>query len=80
VPRCASGIAVRAVEDMPSAAEPARFYFEPGSAHVIAGNPRCEMSVDDEIRAAVTYPEIQKRLAKYLALRCFRNSVLEDRR
>jgi hypothetical protein len=36
------------------------------------------MSVDDEIRTLVTHPEIQKRLAKYLVLQCFRNSVLED--
>jgi hypothetical protein len=35
------------------------------------------MSVDDELRAVVTHPEMQKRLAKYLVLRCFRNSVLE---
>lgn len=38
------------------------------------------MSVDDEIRAVVSDPEMQKRLAKYLVLQCFRNSVLEDRR
>ena len=36
------------------------------------------MSVDDEIRSLVTHPAIQKRLAKYLVLQCFRNSVLED--
>jgi hypothetical protein len=36
------------------------------------------MSVDDEIRALVTDPVLQKRLAKYLVLQCFRNSVLED--
>ena len=36
------------------------------------------MSVDDEVRAFVTDPILQKRLAKYLVLQCFRNSVLED--
>jgi hypothetical protein len=36
------------------------------------------MSVDDEVRAFVTDPVMQKRLAKYLVLQCFRNSVLED--
>jgi hypothetical protein len=36
------------------------------------------MSVDDEIRALVTDPVLQKRLAKYLVLQCFRNSVIED--
>ena len=36
------------------------------------------MSVDGEVRAFVTDPVLQKRLAKYLVLQCFRNSVLED--
>jgi hypothetical protein len=36
------------------------------------------MSVDDEVRAFVTDPVLQKRLAKYLVLQCFRNSALED--
>jgi hypothetical protein len=36
------------------------------------------MSVDDGVRAFVTDPVLQKRLAKYLVLHCFRNSVLED--
>src|ERR1035438_1873918 len=31
-----------------------------------------------EARALVTDPVMQKRLAKYLVLQCFRNSVLED--
>lgn len=33
---------------------------------------------DDAIKAFVTDPVIQKRLAKHIALRCFRNSVLEN--
>ena len=36
------------------------------------------MGSSDEARALVTDPVMQKRLAKYLVLRCFRNSVLED--
>jgi hypothetical protein len=33
---------------------------------------------DDAIRVLITDPAMQKRLAKYLVHRCFRNSVLED--
>jgi len=33
---------------------------------------------DDAVRVFVTDPILQKRLAKYLVHRCFRNSVLED--
>ena len=33
---------------------------------------------DDAIRVLITDPVLQKRLAKYLVQRCFRNSVLED--
>ena len=33
---------------------------------------------DDAVRVLVTDPVLQKRLAKYLVHRCFRNSVLED--
>ena len=33
---------------------------------------------DDAIRVLITDPVLQKRLAKYLVHRCFRNSVLED--
>ena len=33
---------------------------------------------DDTLRVFVTDPILQKRLAKYLVHRCFRNSVLED--
>jgi len=33
---------------------------------------------DDALRVFVTDPMLQKRLAKYLVHRCFRNSVLED--
>jgi len=29
-------------------------------------------------RALSTYPEVLKRLAKYLAEQCFRNTMLED--
>ena len=36
------------------------------------------MNTDDGIKAIITDPCLQKRLAKYLALRCFRNSVLEE--
>lgn len=30
------------------------------------------------VKALITEPELQQRLAKYLVQRCFRNSVLED--
>jgi hypothetical protein len=33
---------------------------------------------DDAIRVFITDPVVQKRLAKYLVQRCFRNSALED--
>lgn len=36
------------------------------------------MNNDDAVTALITDPVIQKRLAKYLALKCFRNSALED--
>jgi hypothetical protein len=36
------------------------------------------MSAHDAVRAFVTDPVLQKRLAKYLVLQCFRNSALED--
>ena len=36
------------------------------------------MSSHDEVRAFVTDPVLQQRLAKYLVLQCVRNSLLED--
>ena len=36
------------------------------------------MNIKDEVKAIVTDPVLQQRLAKYLVLRCFRNSVLDD--
>lgn len=36
------------------------------------------MNMEDMVKAIVTDPVLQQRLAKYLVLRCFRNSVLED--
>ncbi len=36
------------------------------------------MSAHDEARAFITDPVLQQRLAKYLVLQCFRNSMLED--
>src|SRR5437762_2508796 len=36
------------------------------------------MSSHDKVRAFVTDPVLQQRLAKYLALQCVRNSMLED--
>lgn len=33
---------------------------------------------DQSLKAIITSPEMQKRLAKYLVQRCFRNSLLED--
>lgn len=33
---------------------------------------------DELIEAILTDPELQQRLAKHIALRCFRNSILED--
>jgi hypothetical protein len=36
------------------------------------------MESDKAIKALITDPEIQQRLAKHIALRCFRNSILED--
>jgi hypothetical protein len=36
------------------------------------------MEIDNAVKALVTDPVLQQRLAKVLVLRCFRNSVLED--
>ena len=36
------------------------------------------MSAHEVVRAFITDPVLQKRLAKYLVLQCFRNSRLED--
>ncbi len=36
------------------------------------------MSDHDEVRAFITDPALQQRLAKYMVLQCFRNSMLED--
>ena len=36
------------------------------------------MSVPKKVRAFVSNPVIQQRLAKYMVLQCFRNSMLED--
>ena len=36
------------------------------------------MNSEEAIKAIITDPEIQQRLAKHIALRCFRNSILED--
>ena len=36
------------------------------------------MERTDDVEALVRNPELQKRLAKYLVHRCFRNSILED--
>lgn len=33
---------------------------------------------DELIESMLTDPELQQRLAKHIALRCFRNSILED--
>ena len=35
------------------------------------------MDNEDSIKAIITGPAMQKRLAKHIALRCFRNSILE---
>ena len=36
------------------------------------------MNSHDEVRALITDPVLQQRLAKYMVLQCFRNSMLED--
>jgi len=36
------------------------------------------MNNDDPFKVFITDPEMQQRLAKHIALRCFRNSILED--
>jgi hypothetical protein len=36
------------------------------------------MSDHDEVRAFMTDPALRRRLAKYMVLQCFRNSMLED--
>src|SRR5579863_9159118 len=36
------------------------------------------MNDHDEVRAFITDPALQRRLAKYMVLQCFRNSMLED--
>ncbi|MFZ2738111.1 MAG: hypothetical protein WBI20_02650 [Burkholderiaceae bacterium] len=35
-------------------------------------------TTDGAIKAFIGNPQIQQRLAKYIALKCFRNSLLED--
>ncbi|MGB4557361.1 MAG: hypothetical protein WBI20_01425 [Burkholderiaceae bacterium] len=35
-------------------------------------------TTDGAIKAFINNPQIQQRLAKHIALRCFRNSLLED--
>ena len=34
--------------------------------------------MNDRLRACITEPVLQQRLAKYMVLHCFRNSMLED--
>lgn len=63
--------------------------FEP-DMRISASNPSCnglrlvpnalcqEAIMDDAVKALVTDPIFQQRLAKHLVLQCFRNSVLED--
>ena len=36
------------------------------------------MDMENAVKALITDPVLQKRLAKYLVLQCFRNSILED--
>src|SRR3990172_12580580 len=36
------------------------------------------MKMEEAVKAMITDPVLQKRLAKHLVLQCFRNSVLED--
>lgn len=36
------------------------------------------MNANEEVRVFMTDPVLQQRIAKYLVLQCFRNSVLED--
>ena len=36
------------------------------------------MNSHNEVRAFITDPVLQQRLAKYMVLQCFRNSMLED--
>jgi hypothetical protein len=36
------------------------------------------LSSQNEVRALIRDPVLQKRLAKYMVLQCFRNSMLED--
>ena len=36
------------------------------------------MDAHEEVRALITDPVLQQRLAKYMVLQCFRNSMLED--
>lgn len=36
------------------------------------------MATLDEVRASITDPVLQRRLAKYMVLECFRSSTLED--
>ena len=38
------------------------------------------MDKNESVKALITDPVLQQRLAKYLVLKCFRNSVLEDLR
>jgi hypothetical protein len=36
------------------------------------------MNKDDAVKSLITDPVMQQRIAKYLVLKCFRNSALED--
>jgi hypothetical protein len=45
---------------------------------IVGGLGGLDLSADEEIRAFMTDPVLQQRLAKYLVLQCFRHSTLED--
>ncbi len=45
---------------------------------IVGGLGGLDLNAREEIRAFMTDPVLQQRLAKYLVLQCFRNSTLED--
>jgi hypothetical protein len=45
---------------------------------ILGGLGGVHLNAHQEVRAFMTDPVLQQRLAKYLVLQCFRNSILED--
>jgi hypothetical protein len=74
VARCASLAVLGPFNRFHSAAHPALEC----SINVMLRIREARMNADDRLRACITEPVLQQRLAKYMVLQCFRNSMLED--